>query len=93
MAASTPWPPDHGFGVIFRGPGSKRPRWVCRTDEGRVREERAMTEPAENEQTERGAAEEASGAPLTETEVEVSKRPPSDPPETDGMGLGDADVE
>ncbi len=34
-----------------------------------------------SEQTEptRGAAEEASGTPLTETEVEASRRPPSAP--------------
>ncbi|WP_170068060.1 DUF4102 domain-containing protein [Lentzea guizhouensis] len=52
-----------------------------------------MTEPTDNEQTERGAAEEASGVPLTETEVEASKRPPSDRPEEDGAGLGPDDVE
>lgn len=52
-----------------------------------------MTEPTKNEETERGAAEEASGTPLTETEAEVSKRPPSDPPENDGIGLGSDDVE
>ncbi|MCG8925046.1 hypothetical protein [Lentzea sp. CC55] len=52
-----------------------------------------MTEPTEYEQTERGAAEEASGTPLTETEVEVSKRPPGVPPKNDGMGLSDDDVE
>ncbi len=32
---------------------------------------------------ERGAAEEASGTPLTETEVEASRRPPSQPQEPD----------
>lgn len=53
----------------------------------------AVTEPTEYEQTERGAAEEASGTPLTETEVEVSKRPPGVPPKNDGMGLSDDDVE
>ncbi|GAA3464652.1 hypothetical protein ACFFSW_28685 [Saccharothrix longispora] len=41
-----------------------------------------MTEPQrDDEGVERGAAEENSGSPLTETEVEVSKRPPSDSPE------------
>lgn len=29
----------------------------------------------------RGAQEEESGTPLTQTEVEASRRPPSDPPE------------
>ncbi|GHH33558.1 hypothetical protein [Lentzea cavernae] len=43
-----------------------------------------MTEP-EHDKIERGAAEENSGAPLTPTEEEVSKRP-SDPDET-GAGL------
>jgi hypothetical protein len=31
--------------------------------------------------------------PLTGTEVEVSKRPPSDPPEKHGVGLSADDVE
>ena len=39
-----------------------------------------MTEPErDNEDVERGAAEENSGAPLTDTEREVSRRAPSDP--------------
>jgi hypothetical protein len=33
---------------------------------------------------ERGASEEASGAPLTETEVEISSRPPSEPDDDPG---------
>ncbi|MEU7474646.1 hypothetical protein AB0A63_01595 [Lentzea sp. NPDC042327] len=62
-----------------------------------------MTGPDRDEETvQRGAAEEASGTPLTETEAEVSRRPPSDTPEdvpdedgrgTGGMGLGGDDVE
>ncbi|MCE6996275.1 hypothetical protein LZG04_15935 [Saccharothrix sp. S26] len=41
-----------------------------------------MTEPRRDEETvERGAAEEASGTPLTDTEREVSERPPSDSPD------------
>ncbi|MFI9005767.1 hypothetical protein ACIGNX_00865 [Actinosynnema sp. NPDC053489] len=40
-----------------------------------------MTEPRRDEETvERGAAEEGSGAPLTETEREVSERPAGDTP-------------
>jgi hypothetical protein len=34
-------------------------------------------ETAGGQQVERGAAEEAAGAPLTETEVDASRRPPS----------------
>lgn len=45
-----------------------------------------MTEP-EYEGVERGAAEENSGAPLTPTEEEASKRPPSDPDSGPGAGL------
>lgn len=52
-----------------------------------------MTEPTDDDMTERGAAEEASATPLTETEVEVSKRRPSDPPENSGAGLGADDIE
>lgn len=47
-----------------------------------------MTEPRrenENEDVERGAAEEGAGAPLTDTERELSRRAPSDTPE-DGPG-------
>jgi hypothetical protein len=36
-------------------------------------------EPSERSAPERGAAEEASGTPLTPTEEEVSRRPPSQP--------------
>ncbi len=44
---------------------------------------------AGGENVERGAAEEASGSPLTETEVEASTRPPSQPePGGDGEGSG-----
>lgn len=32
-----------------------------------------------NEPVERGAAEEASGTPVTPTEVQASRRPPSEP--------------
>jgi hypothetical protein len=39
-----------------------------------------MTEQSE-QPVERGAAEENAGAPLTETEKEVSRRPPSEPAE------------
>jgi hypothetical protein len=39
-----------------------------------------MSEPGQDEGVTRGAAEEMSDAPLTETEREVSKRPPSDRP-------------
>lgn len=35
--------------------------------------------PAADETVERGAAEEAAGAPLTPTEVQASQRPPSAP--------------
>ncbi|HUQ62046.1 hypothetical protein [Lentzea sp.] len=45
-----------------------------------------MTGP-EHEGVERGAAEESSGAPLTPTEEEASKRPPSDPDSGPGAGL------
>jgi hypothetical protein len=45
-----------------------------------------VTEP-EYDDTERGAAEERSGAPLTPTEQEASKRPPSDPDDS-GSGPG-----
>lgn len=45
-----------------------------------------MTEP-EHDEVERGAAEEQSGAPLTPTEVEAAKRPPSDPDDS-GPGAG-----
>ncbi len=43
-----------------------------------------MTEPEDTREKtgagiERGAQEEASGTPLTETEVEASRRPPSEP--------------
>jgi len=34
---------------------------------------------------ERGAAEEAAGAPLTQTEVDASRRPPSLPEEVDSV--------
>ncbi len=34
-----------------------------------------MSEPTDNEQVERGADEEGSGAPLTDTEIETSKKP------------------
>lgn len=44
-----------------------------------------MTEP-EQDDVERGAAEEQSGAPLTPTEEDAATRPPSDPDET-GAGL------
>ncbi|WP_158853240.1 hypothetical protein [Saccharothrix deserti] len=38
-----------------------------------------MTEPRRDEETvERGSVEEATGAPLTDVEREVSERPPSD---------------
>jgi hypothetical protein len=33
------------------------------------------TEPSGQDQVERGGADEASGAPLSETEIETSKRP------------------
>ncbi len=36
-----------------------------------------------NEPVERGAAEEASDTPLTPTEVEASRRPPSEPTDAD----------
>jgi hypothetical protein len=39
----------------------------------------------------RGAAEEASGAPLTETEIETSLRPASQPPSEDGGDGGTTD--
>ncbi|MGM1062414.1 hypothetical protein [Saccharothrix sp. Mg75] len=43
-----------------------------------------MTAPRDDdERVERGAAEENSGAPLTETEVEVSERAPGDSPDED----------
>ncbi|HEX7309228.1 hypothetical protein [Lentzea sp.] len=45
-----------------------------------------MTGPG-HEGVEHGAAEENSGAPLTRTEEEVSKRPPSDPDQEQGAGL------
>ena len=55
-----------------------------------------MTEPEQDEENpERGAAEETSGTPSTE--AEVSRRPPGDTagdiPGDNGMGLGDDDVE
>jgi hypothetical protein len=34
---------------------------------------------SEQQRVERGAAEEASGTPVTETEVDASRRPPSEP--------------
>ncbi|GGP82707.1 hypothetical protein [Saccharothrix coeruleofusca] len=37
---------------------------------------------------ERGDAEESSGVPLTETEREVSQRPPSDSPDPDDQSSG-----
>ncbi|WP_153278629.1 hypothetical protein [Saccharothrix syringae] len=41
-----------------------------------------MTEPQrDNEDVERGAAEEGADAPLTDTERELSRRAPSDTPE------------
>jgi hypothetical protein len=43
------------------------------------RQENTMNEPFEDRGVERGAAEEASGTPLTPTEEEASSRPPSDP--------------
>ncbi|MBB5958586.1 hypothetical protein FHS29_005194 [Saccharothrix tamanrassetensis] len=40
-----------------------------------------MTDPRHDDETvERGAAEEATGTPLTDVEREVSERPPSDSP-------------
>ncbi|WP_329792307.1 hypothetical protein V1227_10460 [Lentzea sp. DG1S-22] len=45
-----------------------------------------MTEP-EHDHVERGAAEERSGAPLTPTEEEASKRPPSQGDSGPGAGL------
>jgi hypothetical protein len=47
-----------------------------------VVKENAMTEPRHDD-VERGAAEEQSDAPLTPTEEEAAKRPPSSP----GAGL------
>jgi hypothetical protein len=47
----------------------------------------AVTGP-EHEGVERGAAEERSGAPLTPTEEEASKRPPSDQDPDSGPGAG-----
>lgn len=35
---------------------------------------------------ERGATEDASGAPLTETEIDASRRPPSQPDDPDRSG-------
>lgn len=37
----------------------------------------------DNDDVERGAAEEMSGTPLTDTEREASRRPPSDPSHED----------
>jgi hypothetical protein len=34
---------------------------------------------SEQQRAERGAAEEASGTPVTETEVDATRRPPSEP--------------
>jgi hypothetical protein len=42
-----------------------------------IRQENTMKEP-QDETGERGAAEEASGVPLTPTEEEASRRPPGD---------------
>lgn len=48
-----------------------------------------MTGPQEEDRgVERGDAEESSGAPLTETEREVSERPPSDSPEPGEQSSG-----
>lgn len=47
-------------------------------------QENAVTQP-EHDDVERGAAEEQSGAPLTPTEEEAAKRPPSD---DSGPGAG-----
>ncbi len=45
----------------------------------------------ERESVARGAAEEASGAPLTETEVETGRRPAGQGPATPGTGDGGGD--
>lgn len=37
--------------------------------------------------TERGAAEEASDAPLTQTEIEAGNRPPSQPQDQEGRPI------
>jgi hypothetical protein len=42
-----------------------------------------MSEQQDEDSVGRGAAEEMSGTPLTETEREVSERPPSDSPAED----------
>jgi hypothetical protein len=49
-----------------------------------TREENTVKEPEEGQPgVERGAAEDAGGAPLTPTEEEASRRPPSDPGDQD----------
>jgi hypothetical protein len=52
-----------------------------------------MSEQQDEDSVGRGAAEEMSGTPLTETEREVSERPPSDSPAEDEASSSRSDDE
>ena len=81
-AVPAPTVDAHFTQAVIRGVSDAMPR-VAPIRDRHTRERRVsrMSEQtsASGESVERGAAEDASGSPLTETEVESSTRPPSQP--------------